>query len=247
MKQYIESSKNKKYKFWQTLTESRGIKKHGHFILSGAKLVNELLASHSELFSEVLLKTRHPTTPFLNQKNLVHYQLKSELFNELDVLGTDYPLLVGKCPTVTSWDSGQKPKSAELFCPLGDPNNLGALLRSAEAFGFSHVILLKEACSPFHPKALRASAGSALRLKLSSGPSIHSLEGSFVALDMNGTPLNQHKWEKTTRLLIGQEGQGIPNNLNLQTIKIPINARVESLNATVAASIAMHSHFVAIK
>ena len=57
---------------------------------------------------------------------------------------------------------------------------------------------------------------------------------------------NEFAWPNNARLLLGEEGLGVPDNIkHSQFIKIPMASGVESLNATIAASIALHSHFVA--
>ena len=126
---------------------------------------------------------------------------------------------------------------------MGDPLNLGAILRSAEAFGASRVILLEEAANPFLPKAIKASAGSSLRIAMEKGPSLGALSGEFIALDLEGTSLPDFRWPANPRLLVGEEGpglRGLSSAVCLQKISIPVHG-VESLNAGVATSIALYS------
>ena len=67
--------------------------------------------------------------------------------------------------------------------------------------------------------------------------------GSNVALDLTGQNMNDFKWNKNIRLLIGEEGPGIDLTIEqkkkMQFILIPMSSDIESLNATVSASIAM--------
>ncbi|MCB0394390.1 MAG: hypothetical protein KDD25_07510, partial [Bdellovibrionales bacterium] len=67
------------------------------------------------------------------------------------------------------------------------------------------------------------------------------LSGDFVSLDMNGRSLSEFEWPKVTNLLLGEEGQGIPQSLKRRSISIPIHSEVESLNASAALSIALYS------
>lgn len=239
----ITSSSNSLFKTLSSLTTSKGIKKENLFILSGKALIKEFLANPNfEIVYELITADLSPLT---NPKKVKQTHISSVLFKELDVLGTGYNLLVLKLPNLSSWLTNGSSHGLSVLCPLGDPSNLGALARSAEAFGAHHFILLKEASHPFLPKALKASAGSLLRLSLSFGPSIEDLSElglkNLVTLDLNGENLTDFRWHKNTFLLVGEEGQGLPKKLKAQRLKVPIQ-KVESLNATVAASIALYSY-----
>ena len=180
--------------------------------------------------------------PFVEQCSLPKVELKSSLFQQLDIFGTHFPLLVADTPAIDACKLSDAPMGLEILCGLSDPSNLGALLRSAEAFGASQVILLKEAAHPFHPKAVRASSGSCLRVPLTAGPSIKEIHGAgpILALDKTGESIAEFNWPKDCRLLIGEEGLGIPDDLiSVQRISIPMQGQVESLNAVAATSVAL--------
>jgi TrmH family RNA methyltransferase len=105
--------------------------------------------------------------------------------------------------------------------------------------------LLKECATPFHPKAVRAASASTMLTPLAKGPSIRELEnvkGPVLALDMQGTDIAKFKWPTNARLLIGEEGQGVPTSKSFTYLSIPMAKDVESLNATVAASVALYSY-----
>lgn len=233
----IQSSSNDKYKFLLSLTTAKGLKKEGLFLLSGRHLVEEFLVSPFKnlLQAEVISSKSYP----LSKADMV-YQLSPELFNEVDVLGTGYSILVLKQPEIETYKS-TKPEGLEIVLPLGDPSNLGAILRSCEAFAVNKVILSSEASHPFLPKAVKASSGSVYRLPLYRGPNLKNFSFDLVGLEKEGKDISTYKWPKNIRLVVGEEGPGL-NGVELEEkIKIPI-AGVESLNATVAASIALYSY-----
>ncbi|MBE8222236.1 MAG: hypothetical protein HAW60_05865 [Bdellovibrionales bacterium] len=185
----------------------------------------------------------------LEQKDLHAFVLHKELFAELDIMNTKAPLLIGHCPKIKSINIDEEAQGLEVLCALGEPHNLGSLFRSCEAFNIKKVILLKESCNPFLPKVIKSSNGAALRLKLERGPSINELEtythvnkSPFVALDLKGQHLSDYKWSPNTRLLVGQEGPGLPRNIAVEKVTIPINAKLDSLNSTVALSIALYDY-----
>jgi TrmH family RNA methyltransferase len=236
----LSSAQNAKYKRWLSLLESRGIKKEQRALVSGSKILNEVIVQQPQLIEEILLPPKvEPLAVAFPQT-----RLSSPLFRDLDVIRTKSPLAVLRTPEIKPWTPREKPEGLELIVALSDPSNLGSCLRSAEAFGATRVILAQECASPYLPKALRASSGSALRLKLnSSGPlaDLPALQNA-VGLDMKGRDLKDFEWPKDVYLFLGEEGQGLPEALKLQAISIPMRAPVESLNATVAAALALFSY-----
>ena len=133
---------------------------------------------------------------------------------------------------------------------LQDPGNLGTIVRSAQAFGATGVISLPGTVSPWNPKALRASAGSAFRI-----PFVESTEVEWLArlrsAGLRVMTTAVHGAESATKtnltgptaLLIGNEGNGVPNDLASRcdgAITIPTTGPVESLNAAVAASVLLY-------
>lgn len=232
----ISSAANAQFKIWRTLLNSRGIKTEGLFILSGEKIIKEFLADPShEIAAELCMKNFIPL-----QTDAPVFELAKELFNELDIVGTRFNLLVLKSKPLPVSSSQNKIEGLEVVIPVGDPNNLGALIRSCVAFGVAKIHLTTESANPFHPKALKASAGSILRAPIFSSGDLTTWDHSSVfALDAGGTPLLEVKKNlpnSNIRILVGEEGPGIPNFCNVTKVSIPTQ-NVESLNATVAASL----------
>jgi RNA methyltransferase, TrmH family len=236
----IASSHNPNYKRWLSLLESKGIKKEKRAIVSGEKLVTELLAQVSHIVEDLIL----PPKAELTATGPRMYRLMTgALFKELDVIGTKYPLAVVRVPEIEPWDPAVPPKGLELVVAMSDPSNLGAILRSAEAFGVSRVILTKESASPYLPKAMKASGLASLRLTLASAGSLAELPlDDGYALDMNGLDIAAFEWPRNLYLVLGEEGRGVPDSLALKRLKIPMASATESLNATVAGSIALYGY-----
>lgn len=244
----IESPQNPQFKRWRSLLDSRGMKKQGQFLLSGRKTVPEALRRYPERFHALLFHSDEQLAGLQLPPGLGCCRLARSLFAELDIIGTEAPLLVGNLPEFPAADLGAPPQGLELICALGNPDNLGALLRSAAAFGVSRVILLEEAAHPFHPRALRAGANAQFELELAQGPSWAALAGAagpMLALDARGEALSEFSWPADVRLVLGEEGQGLPATLGVRRLSIPTTGAVESLNATVAASLALFSYYSA--
>ena len=243
----IQSAQNPFFQDLKKLLSSKGIRKQNRFLVCGEKFIQEILSANPEFAVGILRTAKHlADQPVANQNSgqTPEIELTNELFKELDVFGIDSPILVCSTPKIFDWKA-EKPKGLELIVALGEPSNLGAVIRSAVAFGVQKIILLKESASPFHPKAVRASAGNTLKVTYEFGPSIQELNlDGILALDMKGESLQSFRWPHDTYLLVGEEGQGVPSNLKFKKLQIPLEKNVESLNAGVAISIAMYSHYL---
>jgi TrmH family RNA methyltransferase len=127
---------------------------------------------------------------------------------------------------------------------IQDPGNLGAILRSAAAFGFQEALLGPGCADPFHPKALRGSMGAAFLLPLRRVDALNPDQGRWYALDggPGSVPLAEADLSEPLRLWVGNEGHGwhgVELPMGVQRLAIPIQG-VESLNAAVAAGIACY-------
>ncbi len=134
---------------------------------------------------------------------------------------------------------------------LQDPGNVGAILRSAEAFCATGAILLSGTATPWNPKCLRASAGSALRLPMLAIPSAEEASAllrehdvrSYAAVVSAGHPAGEVALGRPTALWIGNEGSGLtPEQIAAcdGSITLPMPGEVESLNAAIAASLLLY-------
>jgi RNA methyltransferase, TrmH family len=133
---------------------------------------------------------------------------------------------------------------------LHDPGNVGAVLRSAQAFGVSSVALGPGTADPYSPKAVRASMGAIFSLPLSRadaselpGEKIALVPGAGVPLDdlWRSTLAYDRSSAKEATLMIGAERDGLPDELIARAdlvAHIPI--QTDSLNAAMAATIALY-------
>ncbi len=234
----IESSSNLLYKKLLSLTKSKGVREEKLCLVSGEKIIAEQISLNAPKDAFwVFYSEAHPL--FEMQPDLQSVILPKDLFRTLDVVGSDKPLACLPTPEIGLWKHQSMPESHELLCALGDPNNLGALLRSAKAFGIQNVVLLEESCHPFHPKAIKAASGACFGLSYSKGPSIKNLGDvqRLLAMDLAAPSVREADFSQPWRILLGEEGQGIPSSLRCEKVSIPYPGNVESLNATIAASI----------
>jgi 16S rRNA (guanine527-N7)-methyltransferase len=152
-------------------------------------------------------------------------------------------MLLIRLPDIRPWTAAEEfPPGLSLLIPFQDPENVGAAIRSAAAFGAAQVILLSECAHPFHPKALRASGGAAMRIRLRQGPALQDLPEDIpvFAISAEGEDIRQAAFPAAFGLLAGMEGPGLPPAWRRRALRVPISPEVESLNAAVAVSVALY-------
>ena len=133
-----------------------------------------------------------------------------------------------------------------------DPGNVGTMLRTAEAAGFSGALLSPACADVFAPKTVRATMGSVYRMPVWRG----ELAGALSALKERGfsvvsTELGGEDFfaalpglKAPLALVIGSEGNGVTpavRALSTHRLALPMAGHVESMNAAVAAGILMYS------
>jgi 16S rRNA (guanine(527)-N(7))-methyltransferase RsmG len=241
--QSIESEHNETFKNLKKVLTSRGIKKQSRAIICGDKLVRETIRDFPGHCEAWLSFREDQPPPGDVPEGLAWYCLASPLFQQLDVLGTKSPLLVIRVVLLDQWEpaEGFLP-GCNLLVPFQDPENVGAVIRSAAAFGVAQVILLSESAHPYHPKALRASGGAVLRIRLRQGPPLKDLQQDLpmVALSPTGRDLAGVVFPPVFGLLPGIEGSGLPENWRRDAVAIPLQSGVESLNAATATALALY-------
>ncbi|HEY4917703.1 MAG TPA: RNA methyltransferase [Solirubrobacteraceae bacterium] len=136
---------------------------------------------------------------------------------------------------------------------VGDPGNVGTVLRSAQAFGASCVALGPGCADPHGPKAVRASMGAIFSVRLAHVNDLHELPGELIALaaDAPETLRAPHAngpredageaGEGSVTLLVGSEREGLPDTVTAacdRVARIPIAS--DSLNAAMAATVALY-------
>lgn len=123
---------------------------------------------------------------------------------------------------------------------VSDPGNVGALLRTADAFGAA--VFLSEGCAdPTGPKALRASMGAIFRVPLGR---FDEAPGRKIALvPRGGRSLGELDLSGRVTFVLGAEREGLPDDIAAacdERASIPLTAGAESLNVAAAGAIALY-------
>jgi TrmH family RNA methyltransferase len=130
---------------------------------------------------------------------------------------------------------------------LRSPYNVGAIFRTAEAFGLERVLLSPGTASPLHPRASRSARGATGVLPWEVTPleALARFGGGIVALELQGTPLGEFSFPPRGLLLVGSEELGLsPQALALADagrVSIPMAGAKRSLNVAVACGIVLQA------
>ena len=131
---------------------------------------------------------------------------------------------------------------------IQDAGNVGAVLRSAAAFGLRHAVLARGCADPWSPKVLRAAMGGHFSLAVSEAEDFASVLGSFggtlvCTVVQGGRPLGELELRGDTGWIFGAEGHGVSAQvaaLAAERATIPLAPGAESLNVAAAAAICFY-------
>ena len=185
---------------------------------------------------------------------------------EIQALAAERPVLLGKgvFRAIVDADSPQG-VAAEIAIPEGrskngptvflegiqDPANVGAIMRSAAAFGMARVVLDRACADPWSPKALRAGMGGQFVLSISEtadlGSEIDGFKGKVACtVPRGGGALADAPLERSMAWVFGAEGRGLSDEIIRRAslrVTIPMAAGTESLNVAAAAAICLYQSF----
>lgn len=264
----ITSRNNPRVKWAASLSEKKHRGNYGAFIAEGEKLMIEaigaslpithffVLDSESDRIRTVIEKSDNASlyekSEFIIVTESVFDKISTEkspngvitvikyldFFRNIDIIYKEEFFL-------------EKSERALALCSLRDPGNLGAVIRSAVAFGVDHIVLSSDCADIYNHKTVRAAMGSMFRIKVSiikdfssfikiakdCGRNVYAAE-----LNPNAASLRSLNLSSTDIFIIGNEGHGIPSDVSMEctgSVYIPISSKTESLNASVAAAVFM--------
>lgn len=259
----ITSSQNPLIKEIKSLKTKKVREEKGMFFIEGLKFVQEALKENfglesilmSECFAssdkgaELLALLR---TKIGKCEQVSCYLIPDRLFNELS--DTDTPQGVLGMIQMKQYTLGEVMVGDCMFLildSLQDPGNMGTIIRTADAAGFTAVLVLKGCVDIYNPKVLRSTMGSIFHIPViyiekaeECFQELISCGLNIYAAHLDGT-INYFELDlrKNIALVVGNEANGISNEIALlahKLIRIPMIGRSESLNASIAAGILMY-------
>lgn len=249
----ISSATNEQIKkIIQLKEKSKARKIEGCFIVEGIKMLREVPR-------EDLVKV-YTSETFLarNKEELagVDYQLVSDsVFKKISDTVTPQGILAivkqKKYTIQDLLDTMHEGKNCFVVLDrIQDPGNLGTIIRTGEGAGINGVIMSSTTVDVYNPKVIRSTMGSIYRVPFvivdDLPETVQKLKLAGVttyAAHLKGGVYNKEEFTDKTALLIGNEANGLSDEVSAKAdklIKIPMQGKVESLNAAIATAILMY-------
>lgn len=240
----ITSSQNSQVKDWRKLQTKKYRVNTQSFLIEGFHLIEEALNSGWTI-ATIIVQEGTTLPSWLTEQN--HQLVSKQVFTAISQ--TEAPQGIA---AVVKMPQAQ-PISGDyllLIDQVQDPGNLGTMIRTADAAGFSQVVLGKGTVDLYNDKVIRASQGSIFHIPVVEAdlleliPQLQQQTYRVLASALdNAVSYAAASNLNKAALVMGNEGSGInPGILKLadQCIKIPIYGQAESLNVSVAAGILMY-------
>lgn len=230
-------------KRYRALQQKKARGEHRRFLVQGRKVVVELLASR--LQTEVLLASEEAAAFVRPHAGKVPVQILAG--HELDKIGTfekgNELIAIVAEPEPIGY---RAPRQDEVMLALDgvrDPRNLGSLLRIADWFGHTRVLLSHECMELYNPKVVQSTMGSLFRVEarrcnLAEELARATRDGASVyCADMGGAPIFEAQLQRPAIVVLGSESHGLSSSFGGRAVlSIPRLGGAESLNVAMAAT-----------
>jgi 23S rRNA (uridine2479-2'-O)-methyltransferase len=257
------TSRNARFQQWAALLDNRAKRQRsGEFLVQGVRPIT--LAVQQDWPVRALLYDAEGArsqwaVQILDTVPAATFAVSPELMRELGEKNEAPPELLAVA-ALPADDLARIPDGPGLLAVVADrpssPGNLGTVIRSADAFGASGVIVTGHAADPYDPRSVRASTGSLFSLPVVRVPSHRPVLDWAAALRAGGTGVSlvgtdedgeldvtEVDFARPTLLLVGNEAAGLSaawREACDHLARIPMLGTASSLNAAMAASIALY-------
>jgi TrmH family RNA methyltransferase len=247
----ITSNQNQKVKLVRALLgRAKERREAGAFVVEGVRLVEEAVKGDWRfeivLYDETLSERGKSQVESLRSSGVEVEGVSVSVMKSLSETETPQGILA--ILQFSQLPITELPNFLLIPDQIRDPGNLGTLLRSAAAAGVQAVLLPPETTDAFAPKVVRAGMGAHFRLPIREMSwdeieQVVKLENLKVYVaDMDGASCWETDLRQPVALVIGSEAEGVSESARKiadGTIRIPMAADVESLNAGAAGSVLM--------
>ena len=238
----LTSRNNPLIKETAALKEKKARKELGLFLVEGRKMAIECHKSGYEVERVFLSESYSGENPFDDGLSV---RVSDDVFRYLSDEKTPQGIL---CRVrIPNTELAPPTGRCLLLDGVADPGNVGAILRTANAAGYSQVYLTQDCADPFAPKSVRSSMSGVFFTKIYRGERAEILsvlsEIPVLVADMGGGNVFSFTPPKAFALVIGNEANGVSEAVRSRatyTVKIPMQETQESLNAAVSAGIIMY-------
>lgn len=244
MLESIGSTKNEYIRLIRKLKTSKGRRESGLFIAEGEKCAAE--AMEYGYAEAVLAIAEGPLLQTAEQKGIRAIHVNEAVYQAVSTVKSGQGILA-----VARRKAAGLPEESGIFVALedvSDPQNVGTIIRTADAVGASAVLLSATSADYTSPKAVRASMGSVFHIPIVTAQdflhTIAMLRQRGVRV-VAGHLCGEEKLEPCSEVcvLIGNEARGLSDAAAAMAdvlCRIPIYGKAESLNAAVAAGILLY-------
>lgn len=235
---------------------ARSLEAHTHFLLEGEKAILDAVSARLDL--EHVLHDSSVRPGRLAALSSAHPRLVSRAVLErlAESKTPQHLLAIARRRDVPVAEILARDGPVLFLFGIQDPGNLGAIVRVGEAAGSAGVVAAPGSADFFHPRAVRASAGSVLRIPVSGRVSFEPFAadaraaGRTVcgAVASGGDNPFEIPLSDKSILVVGSEGTGLPAGAYRyldRKLTIPMKTPVDSLNAAVAAALLLYSNRIA--
>lgn len=247
----ISSRDNPRVRRWRELARDAWVRRDlQRAMIEGEHLVSACLQSGHRLEALVLSKSASTEPNFLKisqRAGVSPIILSDALFRHIS--DAKAPAGIAAEIAIPAQDHGlATAKNCVFLEGIQDAGNVGAILRSAAAFGIAHAVLGHGCADAWSPKVLRAGMGAHFALKLLENADLQAALTGFggktiCTVPRGGSPLMEADLSGRIGWLLGAEGQGVSEALSKRAalkVTIPMPGRAESLNVAAAAAICFY-------
>ena len=234
----ITSAANPRLKLVRKLAARRQREQLGLFVVEGEDLVEAALDAGVPPV-EVLVDAERPV---LTGRLADAEAVAPALLADVSTLGHPARVVaVFRRSDLPALAPGEAPPVGLALWRVGDPGNVGTLLRAADALGPAFVALSPGCADPTAPKALRGSMGAAFRVPLGRFDDAPGRRVALVPRAQRALP--EVALDEPTTFVLGAEREGLPGEVRAacdEEAAIPLAASAESLNVAMAGAIALY-------
>jgi RNA methyltransferase, TrmH family len=234
----ITSAANPRLKLVRRLASRRQRERLGLFVCEGEDLVQAALEAGIHPVEVLVDAERPPLLEGLAEAESVQPRLLAEVST---LAHPPRVIAVFRRADLPQLNPAEPPPVGVALWHVGDPGNIGTIIRTSDGLGPAFVSLSAGCGDPTGQKALRASAGAVFRVPLGHFDDAPRPRAALVT--SGGTPLPELELPDRVTFVLGAEREGLPEDVaadcDLRTT-IPLEPAAESLNVAVTAAIALY-------
>lgn len=240
----------------QILSKPKTRREQGVFAVEGIKM---FLETPRDRLVKTYVSEKFISNPALSiyVEGCSYEVVKDEVFRHISDTVTPQGILAvvkRKETTLNDIFSRDKGNIFLILEDIQDPGNLGTIVRTAEGAGVSGIVMTKNTVDIYNPKVIRSTMGAIYRVPFMYTDNMESVIRTLkdkntviAAAHLDGDKYYYDEdFTGNTAFIIGNESNGISEELSSYAdllVKIPMQGKVESLNASVAASILMYEAY----